>query len=130
MSVIQTEPHAADQTPELDAPVGAPTVALTPEDLAATRDLVLRAHPNVVAALIQGTTVAELIASIGPASAAYAAVSQQLATDAAREERTTQATPPTVPAGGTPAPVVDPETLPASEKIRRGIAARRPGATG
>jgi len=91
------------------------TAAVTAEDLASVRALILQAHPDVVPELVTGTTVAELTASVEAARAAYAGV-------VSRQPAVTSA-PPVVPAGGATV-VVDPATLPAAEKIRRGIANR------
>jgi hypothetical protein len=81
---------------------------LAEADLTAIRDLILQAHPDVVPELITGTTLTELTGSIEGAKAAYARI-------AAR-----QPVPPVVPAGGA-VPVIDPDRLPTSEKIRRGL---------
>lgn len=85
----------------------------TRADLAAIRELVLRAHPDVVPELIGGSTVDDLMASIEPAQAAY----QRLAASLKHTS-----SPPTVPAGGQRPIPVDPDRLSASEKIRRGLA--------
>ncbi|HEY7035089.1 MAG TPA: hypothetical protein VH482_27360 [Thermomicrobiales bacterium] len=85
------------------------------EDLAAVRELILRAHPDVVPELVTGSTVAELTASVEAARAAYAGVIDR--------QPTAVTTPPVVPAGGATI-VVDPATLPTAEKIRRGLANR------
>ncbi len=89
-------------------------------DLAAVRELVLKAHPDVVPELIAGNSVAELTASIEPAKAAYQNIAERMASP--HGGRTIA--PPVVPAGGS-ALAVDPEALPAAEKIRRGIEAGR-----
>lgn len=88
-------------------------------DLAAVRELVLRAHRDVVPELVAGESVEALMASVEAAQAAYRRI----------VERFPQPDPapsaPSVPAGGDrPAPI-DPERLPAGEKIRRGLAHRR-----
>lgn len=90
----------------------APSTENPSPDLAAIRDLVLRAYPDVVPELVDGDTVDALLASVEPAQAAY----QRLATLLGQTS-----TPPTVPAGGQRPMVVDPDRLPASEKIRRGL---------
>jgi hypothetical protein len=89
-------------------------------DLAAVRELVLKAHSDVVPELIAGSSVAELTASIEPAKAAYQRIAEAMASPLGGRT----ISPPVVPAGGS-APAVDPEKLPASEKIRRGIEAGR-----
>ena len=83
-------------------------------DLEHVRQLALRAHPDVVPELVAGATIAELLASIGAAEAAYANLAGRIG-----------AASPQVPAGTvSPAPV-DPERLPIAEKIRRGLADRK-----
>lgn len=84
-------------------------------DLDAVRELVLRAHPDVVPELVTGDSVAALIASVEPARAAYARLADALA-----QVRPAAAV---VPAGGGTPITVDPDRLPAAEKIRRGLAA-------
>lgn len=83
-------------------------------ELAAVRELILRAHPDVVPELVSGGSVDELVASVEAAREAYRRVAA-----------TVGATPPRVPAGDTPRLAVDVEQLPAAEKIRRGLATRR-----
>jgi hypothetical protein len=89
-------------------------------DLAAVRELVLKAHPDVVPELIAGSSVAELTASIEPAKAAYQRIAERMASP--HGGRTIA--PPVVPAGGSVA-AVDLDALPTGEKIRRGIEAGR-----
>lgn len=86
------------------------------DEIGLVREVVLRAHSDVVPELVSGTTIAELLASVDPARAAYARI----------EERRQPAaeTPPTVPAGAATA-VIDPATLPAHELIRRGVRTKR-----
>jgi hypothetical protein len=91
-------------------------------DLAAVRELVLKAHPDVVPELVTGNSVAELTASIEPARAAYQRIAEAMASPIGGRA----IAPPAVPAGGS-GPAVDPDTLPAAEKIRRGIASGRRG---
>ena len=105
--------------------------------MAAVRELILRAYPDVVPELVQGGTIGELSASIEPARAAYRQVAERItaagmsapASSAAPMAVTPQShgVPPTVPAGAVSVPVhVD--GLPASELIKRGLAgARRRG---
>ena len=102
----------------------APAVAaVTPPELAAVRELALRAHPDVVPELVGGGSVAELMASLEPARAAYRRIAE-----AARNAGA--ARPPVVPAGDAPRVAIDPELLPAAEKIRRGLAERQRRAGG
>lgn len=91
-------------------------------DLAAVRELALRAYPETVPELVGGESVAAILSSLEPAAAAY----QRIASGLAAAEGTTPAVAaPRVPAGGAVAVVVDPERLPSVEKIRRGLATRR-----
>ena len=90
-----------------------------PQELAAVREVVLSAYPDCVPELVQGDTVAELLASVEPARAAYARVAATVPTPVEAVS-----TPPPVPAGGSSA-VIDPGELPAAEKVRRGIANHR-----
>jgi hypothetical protein len=119
ISDVQEPDHApAEQdTPVL---VELETTENSANDLSAIRELVLHAHPDVVPELISGATVDDLMASIEPAEAAYRRVSESLR---ASDADSTQPTP-TVPAGGDRPMPVDPDRLPASEKIRRGLAHR------
>ncbi len=84
-------------------------------DLDAVRELVLRAHRDVVPELVTGDSVAGILASVEPARAAYARLAEGWAGSAPREVP--------VPAGGGAPLPTDPSLLPASEKIRRGLAA-------
>jgi hypothetical protein len=93
-------------------------------ELEVVRELARKAHPDAIPELIDGGSVAEIMASVEPARSAYARVFQEV-TDR-QQERNTR--PPLVPAGGSIAGAVDPDTLPAAEKLRRGVqAARRQG---
>lgn len=97
--------------------------AITPrdpatEDVDAIRELVLKAHPDVIPELIQGDSIAALLASVEPAQHAYSRVAESLKSTAA-------IAPPMVPAGGSPPVTVDVDRLPAAEKIKRGLAASR-----
>lgn len=85
-------------------------------DLEIVRELVLRAYPDAVPELIRGESIAEVIGSVEAARAAYARIATSM-----QQEREESTAPPVVPAGGTNV-VIDPDRLPAVEKIRRGIA--------
>ncbi len=91
-----------------------PPGAVGNDDIAQVRDLICRTHPDTVPELITGDTIADLLASIEPARQAYSRVAESLSA------------PVTVPAGGNTPVLVEPDNLPTSEKIRRGLAARRP----
>ena len=112
------EPISPLDMPPDDVPV--PDVADPPEgpgpeqDLDAVRDLVLRANPDVVPELVTGATVADLIASVESAREAYSRIATSIG-DARG--------PAPVPAGGGAPIAIDPDRLPAHEKIRRGLAA-------
>jgi hypothetical protein len=83
------------------------------------RELARKAHPDAVPELIDGADAEAIAASIEPARAAFARLKEQLAS----EQLTAASTGPVrVPAGGNP-PAVDPDRLPAAEKIRRGLVA-------
>jgi hypothetical protein len=101
-------------TPEPESPPDAPGGGAMAE-LDAVRELVLRAHRDVVPELVAGDSVAGILASVAPARAAYARLAEGWAGPAPR------AVP--VPAGGGAPLPTDPSLLPASEKIRRGLAA-------
>lgn len=88
-------------------------------DLAAVRDLVLRAHPDVVPELVTGATVDDLLASVEPAQDAYQRIAHSL-----RQHAPVPASP-SVPAGGDKPVPTDPGRLPAAEKIRRGLSQNR-----
>lgn len=100
-----------------DASSSDPASAERAGDLASIRELVLKAHPDVVPELVTGETVDDLLASVEPAEAAYRRISESL------RSPSSMSTPP-VPAGGERPMPVDPSRLPASEKIRRGLARR------
>jgi hypothetical protein len=87
----------------------------------AVRELARKAFPDAIPELIAGETYDEVMASVELARAAYARVFMEV------EERQAVVKAPVVPAGGSSAPVVDVERLPASEKLRRGVGARRGG---
>lgn len=112
-----------------DDPSSAPeTSGDTPrpvDDLSLVRELVLKAHPDVVPELIGGDSVAAIVASISPAQTAYsdlAAKIREAGAPGSGGGNTGGA--PRVPAGGiSPAPL-DPDRMPASEKLRRGVRER------
>lgn len=90
-----------------------------PDDLTAIRDVVLRAYPDVVPDLVRGDSTAALLASVEPARAAYARIRATIQTDSTHGAANTPM--PTIPAGGGAPLPVDPDRLPSSEKIRRGL---------
>ena len=100
------------------------TTAMTGEELAAVRELALRAHPDAVPELVTGGSVGELIASLEPAQAAFRRIAEAVGGTAAPAREPAASGVPTVPAGDAPRLAVDPDALPAAEKIRRGLAGR------
>lgn len=96
----------------------APDPVEPPTDLEAIRDLVLKAHPDVVPELVQGDSIGAILASVEPAQSAYARLSTTF-------QPATLTPVPNVPAGGNPPIVIDLDRLPASEKIKRGLASSR-----
>ena len=99
------------------APDEAPEGGMS-EDLDAVRELVLRAHRDVVPELVSGDSIAGILASVEPARVAYARLAESWTEEAPRAVPA-----PAVPAGGGGPLPVDPAQLPAAEKIRRGLAA-------
>ena len=96
--------------------------AIGGEDLAAVRELALRAYPETVPELVGGESVAAILGSVEPAAAAYQRIAEGVAASAPAPA---VAVAPVVPAGSAPAVALDPERLPSVEKIRRGLVARR-----
>jgi hypothetical protein len=114
-----------------------------PADLGKVRELVLKAHPDVVPDLVRGSSVDELIASVEPARSAYQRIAEQVrGTETAAaggvgsresEVQTSDFRPPTsdpivqppvVPAGGA-SNVADPGDLGPTTKIAQALAARK-----
>jgi hypothetical protein len=107
---------------ESDAPAMALDGGANGDDLAALREALLRGYPETVPDLVTGTNVAALLASLEPAAAAYRRVIEAVR---AAEPATPPA--PAVPAGNAAPIAIDPAALPATEKIRRGLAGRQRG---
>lgn len=117
---VTTYQHTERETTS-DEPDAVATETETREtELAAIRELVLRAHPDVVPELIAGDSIEALLASVGPAEAAYQRIAERFPQPAPPPP------PPSVPAGGGQPALIDAERLPADEKIRRGLTTRRP----
>jgi len=133
-------------TTEMTTPAG---VEPAGTDLGKVRDLVLKAHPDVVPDLVRGGSVDELIASVEPARGAYQRIADQVRgrepqvtgdhaaeTESARRlqadgqtastegSTTVVVQPPVVPAGGA-SNTVDPGDLAPTSKIAQALAARR-----
>jgi hypothetical protein len=108
--------------------------------LGKVRELVLKAHPDVVPDLVRGGSVDELIASVEPARSAYQRIAEQVrglnaggettvaagagATVNAEGNTTVVVQPPVVPAGGA-ANVIDPANIPPVGKIAQGLREQR-----
>src|SRR5215210_997688 len=100
------------------------------EELGKVRELVLKAHPDVVPDLVRGSSVDELIASVEPARSAYQRIAGQVrqgggvagsqgggvAGSQGGGEPTDAVQPPVVPAGGG-TNVADPGDLGPTTKI-------------
>ena len=114
-----TETHSLTEEDHMVEPTAQPAAsAMNAEELAAVRELALRAYPETVPELVGGESVAALLRSLEPASAAYRRIAEGVAAHAPT------APVPIVPAGSAPSISVDPEQLPSVEKIRRGLATR------
>ncbi len=87
----------------------------TASDLDRVRELILSSHTNIVPELVQGSSVADLVASIERAREAYSRI----------VDAQPQSPPVTIPAGGNSPITIDINELPTSEKLRRGLAAQR-----
>jgi hypothetical protein len=72
------QPMANSQQPTASSPP--PT-----SDLGQVRELVLKAHPDVVPDLVRGSSVDELIASVEPARTAYQRIADQVRESRSRE---------------------------------------------
>ena len=83
-------------------------------DIDQVRNLILASHTNIVPELVQGNSVATLVASIEHAREAFSRIVDS------------QPKPVTIPAGGNTPVTLDINELPTSEKLRRGLAANRP----
>ncbi len=131
-TVVETT-RAVETTPAGAQPAGA--------DLGKVRELVLKAHPDVVPDLIRGGSVDELIASVTPARTAYQRIADQVRESRGREgeqivvagsRRVAQedsstspvVQPPVVPAGGA-TNVADPGELKPMTKIAQALAERK-----
>ena len=87
------------------------------DEIALLRELVLKAHPDVVPELVHGNTVSDMLASVPDAQAAYARIAGAH----------TQPGSPHIPAGGTVrSQPVNAETLSSMAKIRSGLGSQQP----
>ena len=87
--------------------------ALRGESIGIVRELILKANPDLVADMVRGETLTELMDSVEPARAAYHRIIEAVRPVA-----------PVVPAGGTGGAVVI-EDLSADGLIKRGLATAR-----
>ncbi len=90
------------------------------EEVAMVRELVFKAHPDVVRELLVGETLAEILASVGPARAAYQRIAERVEEELNRERLTA------APAGSgrVTTPVPDQATLTTTQRLRLGLRAR------
>src|SRR4051812_22722682 len=137
VAVMTSAAPAARGTPQ-EGTTGQQPVA----DLSKVRELVLKAHPDVVPDLVAGSSVDELIASVEPARSAYQRIADQVRTtesevgtresDVTSDLRRRQwqrssdpivVQPPAVPAGGG-TNLADSGDLGPTTKIAQALAAR------
>jgi hypothetical protein len=108
-------------------------------DLGKVRELVLKAHPDVVPDLVAGSSVDELLASVEPARSAYQRIADQVRSAesgvGSRESEVSSDVrsptsdpiaiqPPTVPAGGA-TNVAEPGEFAPTTRIAQALAARK-----
>jgi hypothetical protein len=143
----QTTPADEQATTEMTTPAA---VEPAGTDLGKVRELVLKAHPDVVPDLVRGGSVDELIASVESARSAYQRIADQVrgrgpqvtgdhatettvaaqpgatvpAATIAEGSTTVVVQPPVVPAGGA-SNADDPGDLAPTSKIAQALAARR-----
>lgn len=126
-SIIEI-PSDETQTPVDESPPQTPPDR-TSDDVALVRDFIVSADAGLIAELVTGATVSEVLASVAAARAAYQRIAEQVrvgAPTAGPVDPVVRVAPvPVVPAGGAAPFVVDPGDLPSSELIRRGITAAR-----
>src|SRR5688572_27862145 len=95
-------------------------------DLGKVRELVLKAHPDVVPDLVRGDSREGLIASVEPARTAYQRIAEAMrgGERAGGGQRGGGGQPPVVPAGGA-AQVSEPGDFTPTTKIARALAERK-----
>ena len=92
-------------------------------DLAAVRNLILLAHPDVIPELVVGANFDEMLGSVEPARAAYQRVAESVQSTATNAP--TEVTAPKVPAGGGQRQVaIDLDQLSPAAKISEGLRRR------
>ncbi len=130
ISALEIADGDRPDSPSAPEATGAPQEA---DDLSLVRELVLKAHPDVVPELIGGDSVASIVASISPAQAAYSDLAARIqansvsssapgsAPSSAPGSASNPSAAPRVPAGSAAPAPLDPDRIPAAEKIRRGV---------
>jgi hypothetical protein len=144
---VQTAAVATPEPPTANSQQPTATSHQPNPDLDKVRELVLKAHPDVVPDLVAGSSVDELIASVEPARTAYQRIADRVRESSSREvelsssrvgpddfatasPRLTDSStpsivqPPQVPAGGG-SNVVEPGDLGPTTKIAQALAARK-----
>ena len=84
-------------------------------DLAKVRELVLAAHPDVVAELVGGDSFDAILASVEPARSAYQRITEQL------EHVRQQGQPAAAPSAPSTPPAAPPPSVPAGQPGRSGL---------
>lgn len=118
--VYMTFPDPAVEVDAIDRPEpNISDISEQADDLSLVRDLVIKAHSDVVPELIFGDSVASIIASIGPSQAAYSKLMAKI--QAASEPEAFRSNVPHVPSGSTLSAPIDLDRLTTAEKLRRGV---------
>lgn len=124
MDTTDDMPTDEIHTPTDESPTTPPDH--TPDDVALVRDFIVAADTGLIAELVTGSTVGEVLASVATARAAYQRIAEQVRNGASVATPVALPNPvPVVPAGGAAPFVVDPGDLPSGELIRRGLSAAR-----
>ena len=123
----ETAPVAVDVAADTATPDG---TSASVDDVGLVRDFIVATDGALVAELVGGRTVGEVLASVETARAAYRRIAERVhagqpmpaaSPPAESSTTTTAASVPFVPAGGNTPFAIDPATLPSSELIRRGL---------
>jgi hypothetical protein len=134
---VQTAAVATPEPPTANSQQPTATSHQPNPDLDKVRELVLKAHPDIVPDLVGGSSVDELIASVEPARTAYQRIADRVrgggettvtaeagSTINPTGETTVVVQPPVVPAGGG-SNVVDQSELAPTTKIAQALANRK-----
>ena len=106
-----------------DQPIGIESAAVDVEaEVAMIRELVFKAHPDVVRELLVGETLTDILASIEPARAVYQRIAEQV--EGALERERAASTPSGGGAVTRPAPDPDRSPLTTTQRLRLGLRAR------